>query len=74
MNEEAEASGPGWERGRVRSSGGADTGLPDRTAADAAGRQARRWGWGRWEEGGPAGGCYVMTCLPVGIAPWGLWL
>lgn len=47
VNEEAEASGPGWERGRARS-GEADTGRPDRTAADAAGRQAgqRGWGWG----------------------------
>lgn len=52
VNEEAEASGPGWERGRVRRSGGADTGLPDRTAADAAGRQARRWeGGGGMGEG-----------------------
>lgn len=51
MDEEAEASGPGWERGRAPS-GGADTGRTDRTAADAAGRQAGRWGWGRGEEEG----------------------
>lgn len=43
--EEAESSGSGWERRRARS-GGADTGRPDRTAADAAGRQAGRWGLG----------------------------
>ena len=62
---EAESSGSGWERRRARS-GGADTGRPDRTAADAAGRQAGRWGG----DGGRAGGlvaAYVTTCLPVGI-------
>lgn len=44
--EEAESSGSGWERRRARSGGAADTGRPDRTAADAAGRQAGRWGLG----------------------------
>lgn len=44
--EEAEASGWRWERRRARG-GGADTGQPDRrTAADAAGKQAGRWGLG----------------------------
>lgn len=64
VNEEAESSGSGWERRRARS-GGADTGRPDRAAADAAGRQAGRWGWG-WGEGWLVA-AYVTTCLPVGI-------
>ena len=68
---EAESSGSGWERRRARS-GGADTGRPDRTAADAAGRQAGRWGWG-WGEGWRAGGSLrhdLPTCWDLDQCPW----
>lgn len=65
VNEEAEASGPGWERGRARS-GGADTGRPDRTAEDAAGRQAGRRGWvGGWLGGGGLAGGSPRHDLPT---------
>lgn len=45
VNEEAEAFGSGVGAGQGVRSAVQTPGRPDRTAADAAGRQAGRWGW-----------------------------
>lgn len=62
-----QAAGTGWEWDRAGSRG-ADTGQADRTAVNAAGRQAGQWGWG-WldKRRGWVSRADVMLSLPVVI-------
>lgn len=69
VNEEAEASGPGWERGRARSGAAEQTPGGRRSRLDSGGRSWEAGGTlgvGTEGGGGLAGGSYVTTCLPVG--------